>query len=262
MNKAAPIKAVQRFSPEETKSLVNTGFYIKGKPSAAKEKTLFIVGLERSGTSMIAKILHELDIHMGDQYNEAVFEDREMAKYAEGNDIAQLSKLVEEKNAAHDIWAWKRPRAYRYAKRLEKIVRNPHYIILFRDPLAIALRNNISVHLSVEEGLEKAIQETTDLIAFLKDNKYPCLCVSYEKALQNKHALVESMANFMGLSLSKEDIAVAVNSIENGNTQYLSNSAIRSTQSAAVSANVSRIKKILPEPIKRILRRCRQMIKR
>lgn len=45
--------------------LINKGIYILNPSHNEEEKTIIILGIARSGTTLVAKVLHSLGIYMG-----------------------------------------------------------------------------------------------------------------------------------------------------------------------------------------------------
>ena len=58
-------------------SLVNKGLAEINPEPFSGEATLVIVGLTRSGTSMMSSLMHAFGVFMGDRIDNAVFEDVE-----------------------------------------------------------------------------------------------------------------------------------------------------------------------------------------
>lgn len=211
-------------APED---LINTGVHAFNT-APTDTATLIITGLERSGTTMVARMLQELGINMGDAIGDAVREDREIYQALEQpSNAAAFRDIVARKNAEHAVWGWKRPRAFRYMDRYIKTVRNPRFIIPFRDPLAIATRNEISVFSSVRDNLISVSKDLQDLTAFVRDLPHPCFCFSYEKALTHREAFAYSLLEFLGMPPTPDRLRAVVSVIDNGDPDYLHSSRIR-----------------------------------
>ena len=59
----------------------------------------------------------------------------------------------------------------------EQCFRNIHYIVAFRDPLAIALRNNLSMREKFLPALQNAAHGAADLVKFVTTSDKPMLLV-------------------------------------------------------------------------------------
>src|SRR5688572_21236041 len=125
-------------------NLTNFGLLRTADIELGLPATVIVVGLPRSGTSMIAAVLRALDVYIGTEIDGAVFEDRQFAAALASGHPEELARLIDERNAAHAIWGFKRPEAYRQLELLIPLCRNPRVIVTFRDILAIALRNRLA----------------------------------------------------------------------------------------------------------------------
>ena len=167
-------------------------------------RTLIVSGVARSGTSMVARILCAAGIFLGDNIDEAVFEDSAIALLLERGDFdhGAMSRLVAARNAAHPVWGFKRPHLHRIGADAIRLFRNPSVILTVRDPLAIAERNAIAEQYDIAGGLSAAIDDLRDLVAFAQDLHCPTLLVSYEKAVGMPAYFVDHLLEFCGVSLS------------------------------------------------------------
>jgi len=175
---------------------------------------------------MIAQVLVELGVFMGDSLDRAVFEDIEIARTLENNK-EDLVSLIEKRNENYEVWGFKRPTAYKQLKSNLNKFRNPKIIVAFRDPVAIANRNTISIFSDFSNALLQAGQEMNELIKFVSKLKVPTFFVSYEKAMVNKNFFVSELVNFCGLSLEKYEVAEIVKLMVNGPDKYLNESRVK-----------------------------------
>ncbi len=185
-------------------------------------KTVVVLGVARSGTSMVAKVLENLGVFMGHEKDEAVFEDLQIARMLEGPfDKKNLKLFIEDRNQRYVNWGFKRPIAYRYFFKYADYFRNLHYVVPFRDMLAIAQRNSTTLNANFFRCLEQSNREYNELIRFVIANEKPMLLFSYEKALIKKEEFVNLLVRFLGISPSEEMIGQALASIEFDNHKYL-----------------------------------------
>ena len=93
-----------------------------------RKKTIAIIGVARSGTSMVGRVLNSLGVFMGTQINEPIFEDRQISKLLEKDEsYERFANLVKRRNRNYDIWAWKRPSAVNYVDVFQDVVRYTFY---------------------------------------------------------------------------------------------------------------------------------------
>ncbi len=112
-------------------------------------------GLERGGTSAIAGIQRALGLYLGEidkgNNEDVVFN---------GYRLNRIRQAIEERNRTHDVWGFKYPKAVMYMPQIVDDLRNPHFVVVYRDAVATALshlgwtgdRNRKPAHLAVHEA--------------------------------------------------------------------------------------------------------------
>lgn len=216
-------------SKGEAQGLVNKGLAEVNPSPFSGEATLGVLGLTRSGTSMLSSLLHALGVYMGDRIDSAVYEDVEVAAFIDKGDFAGLAAFAGARNAAHKVWGFKRPNAYKTLPQLVPALRSPRLIVTFRDILAIAMRNHVSMQMEVLPSLPRYVAEYGELVRNITAVQCPMLLVSYEKFLQFPEESIDTVAEFCGIPMSAElrDKAMAV--VRNGPDIYLQASRLRYT---------------------------------
>ena len=208
----------------DVNELKSLGISILNTPTAGGVKdsaTVIVVGVPRSGTSMVASTLHKLGVFMGNRTDKAVFEDVEIASAIESSDKKQLKSLIELRNREHAIWAFKRPNVFNLIDKHLPLFRNPRFVVVFRDPAAIAKRNEISMHRDFLSELRTANEQTGKLVKFVSRLKLPAMVVSYEKALLNPEPFIDALVDFCGIDANEQQRGKAAGVIENGPERYL-----------------------------------------
>jgi hypothetical protein len=189
-------------------SLLNTGVMTAGRPSGRRSKrdaakrTLIVTGIARSGTSLVAGLLRQSGVFMGQHLHEVVDEDAAMLEALHSRDMTMLDSLIGERNAAHDLWGFKLPNLHAFLEHQEIArFRNPHLIVIFRDPVAVAVRNALSEHYPEMQALTSATNAAYSLSRFVERVGCPVLLLSYEKALLFPGMLIDNLLAFCGLRL-------------------------------------------------------------
>ncbi|MFT4093448.1 MAG: hypothetical protein QM640_07395 [Niabella sp.] len=125
-------------------------------------KVIIILGMHRSGTSLIAGWLYSCGLHVGERLlgagignAEGHYEDidfleaherilsahglpidgitfRDMGPLQEA-EKAQLRSLIKEKNTVHKEWGWKEPRTCLFTDAYRELIPGAFYVIVFRD---------------------------------------------------------------------------------------------------------------------------------
>ncbi len=207
----------------DVSGLRNNGMLVvREEKDAPAERTFIVIGVARGGTTMVAKALHDMGVHMGDRIS-AVVEDVEVFRPMENGDMGALRQIVTKRNTAYAKWGFKRPAAIGYVRKFESEFRNPNYLIVFRDILAVTNRNRLSVGQEALSGLRIAAQEYVKLAELVDALNAPTMLISYEKALLEPDGFVAGLAAFAGV----EDAALlrrARANVAPGNERYLEES--------------------------------------
>jgi len=160
------------------------------------EFSLIVSGLGRSGTTMISKMLSAGGIPMGVPKNDTIHEDQELSLAVEAKDKKKIEDIVNLRNQNHKIWGFKRPLIVKHRSSIEKVFRNPRYVIVFRDPLAVATRNSLSLGFNIKQALNVYAQQNQIIVDFLDQTNKPVMLVSYEKAISNPKAFAAKLGGF------------------------------------------------------------------
>jgi hypothetical protein len=201
----------------------NPGFkIINAKKKNSDNKTVVVLGVARSGTSMAALVLQKMGVFIGSQIDNAVFEDREVFSLLESeNSLSEFKTLAKERDSKYSIWGWKRPKSITYINSFEPHITNPHYVLMFRDLLAVSLRNEIAMEKDFRNFLQIAISDYQKVIEFINTTDKPCLLVSYEKAITKPEQFLDVLSSFLHIDLDKESREDCMNAISPGRKAYI-----------------------------------------
>lgn len=214
-------------SKSAEQGLVNKGLAEINAQPFTGEATVAIVGLTRSGTSMMSSLLHAMGMFMGDRIDHAVFEDVDVAGFVDKGDFAGLREFANRRNASHKVWGFKRPNAYKVLSKLTPVLRQPRLIVMFRDVLAIAMRNHVSMQMDVIPSLPRYVEEYSVLVKNIAAVREPMLLVSYEKFLQFPEESIDATAAFVGITMTPELREKCMVAVRNGPDVYLQSSRLR-----------------------------------
>lgn len=202
-------------------TLINKGITIFNDELSVNEdeKTIVVLGSARGGTSIAAGVLYHLGIEMHNALP-PVFEDAGIAE--KFNCFLTRNIDLSEENQSK-VWAFKRPSAVENITKIHRAARNPYYICVFRDPLAIANRNKISINSNANlfNSMENALKQYKKIIDFAASCRRPILMCSVEKIRMYPTGFVEAISNFVGLERDNQSIEAAVAFINNEPAQYL-----------------------------------------
>jgi len=220
--------------------LINKGVIIN-RPvgtSMTGGKTFIVTGLFRSGTSLVASLLRQAGIFMGQQINDAVFEDEEILSILREGDVAKLKQLIAERNANYGTWGFKIPLIYTFLRPKQlALFDNAHLIVPFRDIASIVVRNSLSEykeamtgspeavsqlqHKEAMSALREAVRQLDAMLKFVGNVNTPSLLLSYEKALIFPGDFVDTLMQFCGLPTNTALRARLISLVEPNRKDYI-----------------------------------------
>jgi hypothetical protein len=196
----------------------------RGAAMADDILTVIVSGIGRSGTSMVAKVLDAAGIPMGRTNNLAVYEDQEFLQALLNFDYIHMAKLINARNQAHARWGFKFASIQNHILPPQLLqFRNPHLILVMRDPVAIASRSLFSdaERRSADEVIANVAQQSFDMMNLVQKAECPTLLMSYEKFVAFPEAAIDSICAFCGLALAPAQREKALAAIEPNNPEYI-----------------------------------------
>lgn len=172
------------------------------KDASDEPKTVVVLGVERGGTSMAAGIIRALGINMGKR---AGLNHEDPLFLTEEHD--RLEKRIRMRNKEEDTWGFKVPKSSLHLDFYEKRLRNPFYVVVYRNSLAVAdswIQRGAGNLLDV---LERISEYHGAILEHARQTGSPVLMLNYERAVQNdtnKDLVVEELAEFLGIALDDE----------------------------------------------------------
>ena len=185
----------------------NTGMHVLNEPASHEPRTVVVLGVARGGTSMVAGALHHLGILMGHRIAPTTFEDNKLSRALEDGQLDLVRRIVARRNKRTDVWGWKRPSAFRYLDVVAREFRNPYYILVFRDALAVSTRRELTAGKAVADELKKVMRVQRILLEFCAATTSPVLLVSYEKCVLHPSETATGLARFVGVDVTEEAVA-------------------------------------------------------
>jgi hypothetical protein len=109
------------------------------------------------------------------------------------------------------------------------LFRNPHLVVIYRDPVAVAVRNAISEHFETHQALLDSINALRAQTRFLEEAKCPALLLSYEKVLAFPETIIQRLLEFCGIDPETVDHSKLLAEIQPNRPEYLAKAARRYT---------------------------------
>ena len=163
-----------------------------------------MMGLGRGGTSATAAVVDAIGVPVGTS-NDGHFETPEFKHDIDDPPKWKATRAaIASLNKRHAKWGsqiWNNPES---AARIAAEVRNPHLLIVFRDPVAITERR-LSLPDEAQDPRDLLAQVFTDmrrLLHHLAEVPVPTMLVSFERLRIQPAEIVPQIADFMGVSLT------------------------------------------------------------
>jgi hypothetical protein len=208
------------------------------------EKTVVVLGLARSGTSVVTGILRILGVEMGSSIQDKAnpfgsFEDKDFALlhreiFESANSEssywnppsqeailglkeevrASIEEIVRRKSQNGAIWGWKHPRTILTLELFLPALRNPHLVAVFRNPLGIAhssvehTKNYKSGKVDFFQALQIANFYYGKMVKTLETHRaLPTVCTAYEDVLSDPVQEARKLAEFLNIELTEKKVA-------------------------------------------------------
>lgn len=188
----------------------------------AGQRTIIITGLGRSGTTMMATMLRSANLYIGTKIYEATQEDAEFVHILTQDELENLPALIKSRNNQFPTWGFKLPALHAFLPSSSLgLFRNPHLIVIFRDPIAIAVRHALAEKVDAHGLLLDGIDGSRLLMEYALNAQCPALLVSYEKMLAAPDKTIDTILDFCGLSADADRRTNMLAAVQPNNSQYI-----------------------------------------
>lgn len=187
------------------------------------ERTIIITGIARSGTTMMAAVLRQAGLFIGEKVYETE-EDVAIVHIASGRLKDHLPDLIAQRNQRHSIWGFKLPNLHaQFSWRDLALFRNLRLVVVYRDPVAVSLRHSLAERFEEEEDtLYASIRALEAQTRFIDKGGRPALLVSYEKMITVPEKILGSIFEFCAVSPNADAMKGIINKIKPNNERYIS----------------------------------------
>jgi len=198
-------------------------------PSCDEPKTIVVLGAARGGTSMVAGLVRMLGIDMGERLDPPTNEDLDFiegrepliaitdSKHPEHTPVLErLLGIVNARNQKHGDWGWKDPLAFVYVAPLIPFLRNPHFVVIFRDLFSVSAREKVATGVDTMGTLSRAQKNYAWIQEVLKRREAPALITGYEKVLLYPETYARDLQAFLGQAPDEKFVQDAVAYIKPG----------------------------------------------
>ncbi len=173
------------------------------RPAQAGPKTVLVLGMFRGGTSIVAEALHGMGVSMGREWyrpsgpgDYCNFEDAELVTALRDDRWDDVEALVRSRDASGEAWGFKWPDAVRHLDRLIPLLRNPHLLVVMRDPVASWQSDHARGH---DTGIGAIRFRMLKVLECFDQRTEPAIAISYERAKERPGEMREAIREFLQL---------------------------------------------------------------
>lgn len=167
-------------------------------------KTVCVFGAPRGGTTMVAGVARMCGLDMGGDLpincEDPRFNLDLYRRSGHPDPVGAMRAVIAERNLSGANWGWKFPAAARYLNDLKPDLRNPHLVIVFRDPVAISSRQ-LKRGADTTRVIRTILGQHLTNIRLAAAWNVPTMFVSYEKAVMQPRHFVKQLTQFLGLPM-------------------------------------------------------------
>lgn len=189
------------------------------------KKTVIVLGLACSGTSVLAGMLHYLGVNMNPVDNKVqgypygAFEDpeiQELTRFMSDKNIMKkhhlndrklkirVKNIIKQRSSVSDIWGWKSALTYKCLDYFMPYIKNPYFVVIFRNILDNAeslkglFATNYGQNLTFMASIDLITKELGNLCdAIKKYAKHPIFFTTFEGLKINFLGTCIGLANFL-----------------------------------------------------------------
>ncbi len=170
-------------------------------------ETLVICGTSKSGTSIAAYALRCAGYDLGNLTGSKTHADPEMSDALQNGG---LETVLKRRNAAKSRWGFKLPDAIFHLEKLDETLRNPVFVVTYRNPLAIGRSKvkdapeffapgALGLTAAITDGLERTLEATKAC----RNIFAPALLVDMDKANSAPDRVVSEILDLLSLKVTK-----------------------------------------------------------
>lgn len=207
-------------SPSGTFTTKNSGIFYSNYKTPQSNSTLLVLGVGRGGTSLVAGLLHEMDIFMGDNVSIPSYEDQKMIKEILEAKPESVKKIINNYSNRFNLWGFKHPEALDFISRHYNLFPNPRLVFVVKDTASIAMRKAYVLGNDPINHMYNTLYTYEQILDFIKKSKLPTMTISYEKIVAHPENFIDALVDFSGYEISDKSRTAALSFIEKGNSDY------------------------------------------
>ena len=198
------------------------GALVKNEHRITDQKSLVICGAPRGGTTFAASVYLWLGVPFRRTPTDRLsprFEHNHLKEAFQTQDQERLRRIIDEFRSRHPVWGWKLPEIERHFSAVAEMVPNPHFVLIFKEPLSVAVRSATRRSKNPIDVLQEVVAVHQRLATIAATTEHPLLLISYDKAMTNLPEFLADAASFAGVT--SYDEAAVIDGILGDGRRYL-----------------------------------------
>ena len=200
-----------------SRSTPNDGVIELNASPPGEHIAVVVIGLGRSGTSMVARLLDIAGISMGERKDPRSYEDNDFVDAMRDGRPEDMQRLIFQRGADHRRWGFKTTSGIGIGPLNTVIIPHGRMIVMVRDPIAVAGRHAIEHAVSAAANLSSFAHGAAMTLDWALSQTMPVLLVSYEKAITRPEALLSRLWQFCDI---RDDTSSYVSLVQPGHPEY------------------------------------------
>jgi hypothetical protein len=201
---------------------------VRSRPDDA-QKTVVICGAPRGGTTFGASVVANLGVPFKGGEEEGAGVGRRyshrglMPLWRE--DPERFKAVCRDIDRQREVWAFKLAGVAANFDRALEVFRNPHFIVVLKEPLSVAMRSHLIRGRGLDNGVvsaatKKVLRHYAGAINACLTTEAPAMLISYDLGMRNKERVFEGVADFLGIAGSGLEPAAAATAIDSDRDLY------------------------------------------
>lgn len=200
------------------------GAFLKNQHRITDRKSIVICGAPRGGTSFAASVFSQLGVPFKRTRKDGLsprHEHNGLRAAFEAEDRDTMQRIIDEFCSLHPVWGWKLPEIERRFSTISEMVPNPHFVVIFKEPLSVAVRSGVRRSKNPINVLQQVVAVHQRLAAIAATTEHPLLLISYDKAITSLPDFLSAAASFAGIT--SYDEAAVIAGIQGDGQRYFGN---------------------------------------
>lgn len=238
---------------KQSEDFVFNGAWLKNEDKITRNKSIVICGITRGGTSFAASVFGRLGVPFSRREERNVgarYEHRDLRAAFVAKEGDAIREIAASFSKEYPVWAWKLPAIQREFEFVADLVPNPHFVIIFKEPLSVAARKTDLKGKDTLQALDQVLTVYQHMASIARKAEHPLLLVSYDRAMASLESFLPDAAQFAGVT--RFDMEKVIAGIREDGQRYFKPGTEKAAAAAPAPAAVAKLGKPKPKAPKNV----------